>query len=196
MMGGNRKFDQFALVAFVIVQSKQAKQKLGKKALQKKVHLIQELGAVDTGYQFAFYSYGPYSVSLAGDLDVIAKSGGAEISYDRSANCYEIDTSEHTGRMQERGREFVEKNKAAIERVLESFGERSAKDLELVSTIAYLHRHAPREEFDDNGELAKHVMDLKPRYEKTDVEKAVYEVKAFLSYENGTEAALTSVGGQ
>ena len=79
MTGETERVDQYALVAFLIDQAAKARRPLGKKALQKKVHLIHEFGGVDTGYRFAFYTYGPYSVSLAGDLDVIANSGGANI---------------------------------------------------------------------------------------------------------------------
>lgn len=175
------KIDQYALVAFLIAQAAQAHKQLGKKAIQKKVHLIHELGGVDTGYRFSFYTYGPFSVNLAGDLDVIANSGGAKICYNISDNHYQIDPREHTKRMIERGRKFIEKNRVSIKRVLETFGDRSAKGLELVSTIAYLRRHAPQEEFEDNDRLAEHVRSLKPKYSEMEVRKAIAEVKDFLS---------------
>ena len=176
------KLDQYALVAFLIKQAADTQQQLGKKALQKKVHLIQELGGVDTGYRFSFYTYGPYSGSLAGDLDVVSKSGGAKISYESSNNRYLIEPDEHTDRMIEKAQALFEgDNEAAINRVLEVFGGRLAKDLELVSTIAYLHRHAPHEEFENGEELAKRVIALKPKYSKSQVEEAIAEVKEFLS---------------
>ena len=175
------KTDQYALVAFLIAQSARASQPLGKKALQKKVHLIQELAGVDTGYRFSFYTYGPFSVSLAGDLDVIASGGGAVINYDSWDNHYQIDPSEHTDRMIERGKKFIEENRMAIQGVLEAFGNRTALGLELVSTIAYLRRHAPQDEFEDNEKLPKHVRDLKPKYSEQEVDRAIREVKEFLS---------------
>ena len=181
MTGMTGKTDQYALVAFLIEQAAQVRQQLGKKALQKKVHLIQELGGVDTGYRFSFYTYGPYSVSLAGDLDVIANSGGAKIRYISWDNHYLIDPDEHTGRMIRRGREYFEQNKAAIDKVLAAFGNRTAKGLELVSTIAYLRRHVPQEDFEDNEKLVKHVMALKPKYSEVEVKNAIVEVKNFLS---------------
>ena len=54
MTGISGKIDQYALVAFLIEQAERSNQQLGKKALQKKVHLIQELGGIDTGYRFSF----------------------------------------------------------------------------------------------------------------------------------------------
>ena len=135
------------------------------------MHLIQELGGVDTGYRFSFYTYGPYSGSLAGDLDVVSKSVGAKISYESSNNRYLIEPDEHTDRMIEKGQAFIEGNMAAIERVLEVFGGRLAKDLELVSTIAYLRRHAPHEEFENGEALAKRVIALKPKYSNSQVRR-------------------------
>ena len=181
MTGITGKIDQYALVAFLIKQAANVHKQLGKKALRKKVHLIQELGGVDTEYRFSFYTYGPYSSSLSGDLDIIANSGGAKICYIISDNHYLIDPSENTDRMIKKGQEFFEQNQVAIDKVLAAFGSRSAKDLELVSTIAYLRRHASQEEFEDNGKLAKHVKALKPKYSEMEVEKAIVEVKGFLS---------------
>ena len=83
--------------------------------------------------------------------------------------------------MIERGQKFIAENKRAIEGVLNTFGDRSAKYMELVSTIAYLRRHAPKEEFEDNRKLAEHVRSLKPKYSETEVERAISEVKDFFS---------------
>ena len=179
-MKATRKTDQYALVAFLIDQAAQANQELGKKALQKKVHLIQELGGVDSGYRFSFHTYGPYSANLAGDLDVIANSGGASIRYDSSGNRYRIGTGESTSRIVEMGKDFIEAIRPAIEKVLDTFGRRSAKGLELVSTIAYLHRHLPEEEFLDNERLAERVKNLKPKHSTAEVGMAIEEVRDFL----------------
>ena len=181
MMQEIKKTDQYALVAFLIDQAASAKRELGKKALQKKVHLIQELGGVDTGYRFSFYTYGPYSAGLAGDLDLIAISDGAEICYNNSDNRYQIDAGKLTHQMVNMGEEFITKHQSAIERVLDAFGNRTAKGLELVSTIAYLYRHSPAENFKDDEKLAMHVMHLKPKYGAVEVGKAIDEVKSFLS---------------
>ena len=152
-----------------------------KEGLQKKVHLIQALAGVDTGYRFSFYTYGPYSASLAGDLDVVANSGGAKIQYNRADNWYLIEPNERTDRMIEKGKEYISKNQTDIDRVLGAFGDRMAKDLELISTIAYLRQHAQPENFQDEEKLVKHVRDLKPKYSNMQVRQAITEVKEFLS---------------
>ena len=176
-----RKADQYALIAFLIRKAEKAGQILGKNALQKKIHLIQALAGVDTGYRSSFYTYGPYSSSLAGDLDVVANSGGAKIQYVRKDNRYLIEPNERTDRMIEKGKDYICENQAGIDRVLETFGGRMAKDLELVSTIAYLHQHTQPDNFQDEAKLVKHVRDLKPKYSNMQVKQAIAEVRGFLS---------------
>lgn len=181
MLKATRKTDQYALVAFLIDHAAQANLELGKKALQKKVHLIQELGGVESGYRFSFYTYGPYSRNLAGDLDVIANSGGAIVSYDSFDNRYQIGAGEFTSQMMDMGKEFVEANRSSIEKVIDTFGRRSAKGLELISTIAHLHRHLPEKEFQDDERLAERVAKLKPKYSESEIGNAIGEVRDFLS---------------
>lgn len=175
------KRDQFALIALLANQVGGTGRRLGKKALQKNVHLIQELGGVDAGYRFSFYTYGPYSTGLAGDLDVVAAMGGAKVTYNASDNHYLIEPGAAADHMIAKGQGFIDKNRAAIDRVLRTFGDRLAKDLELVSTIAYLRRHAPSGEFDSDAKLCAHVKALKPKYSENEIAMAIGEVKSFLA---------------
>ena len=175
------KTNQYALVAFLIGRAAQADRPLDKRTLQKQVHLIQELGDVDSDYRFAFHTHGAYSADLAGDLDLIAHSGGAKIRYIDSENRYLIEPGERASRMIEKGQTFLDGNRAAIDRVLAAFDGLPAKSLELASTFAYLRRHAPWEEFEHDGKLMEHVKDLKPRCSETEIEKALAEMRDFLS---------------
>ena len=181
MTGEIGKRDQYAFIAFLIKEAKTADQRLGKKALQKKVHLIQELGGVGAGYRFSFHIYGPYSEDLAGDLDLVAYGNGAKVSYNEGDNYYSITPGEETDRMIEAGQPFIDRNEAALENVLSVFGRRSAKELELVSTVAYLRRYLPGGEFDDQDGIVARVKALKPRYSDGEIRGAVAEVRGFLS---------------
>lgn len=172
---------QYALIAWIANTLGAATHRLGKKALQKVVHLIQELGGVDAGYRFSFYTYGPYSSGLAGDLDVVAALGAVKIAYNSVENYYLIAPGPENDHMIEKGQRFLEQNRAAIDRVVETFGGRLAKDLELVSTIAYLRRHAPTEEFNDDAKLAERVKALKPKYTDREIAIAIEEVRGFLA---------------
>lgn len=171
---------QHALIAWIARELGGPNRKLGKKALQKLVHLIQELGGVDVGYRFSFYTYGPYSIGLAGDLDVVAALKAVEVTYNSTDNYYLIAPGSENERMIEKGMNSLEQNRAAIEQVVKTFSGRLAKDLELVSTIAYLRRHAPKEEYNDSEKLAKRVKALKPKYSEEEVAKAIEDVRNFL----------------
>ena len=176
-----RKANQYALIGHLIKTAKASNQRLGKKALQKKMHLIQELGGIDAGYRFSFYTYGPYSSLLSGDLDMVASSGGAIITYDSLNNYYLIDTGDNTDMVIESGHEFVKKYHNEIARVLDAFGDRLAKELELTSTIVYLRRHMSEDEFDDNEKLQERVRLLKPKYSIAKIRRAINEVRVFLA---------------
>lgn len=172
---------QYALLAWIAKRQSDKGHRLGKKALQKTVHLIQELGGVDTGYKFSFYTYGPYSSELAGDLDVVAALGGVSVTYNGTDNYYLIKPSPESDNLVKKGETFIEGNKKPIEKVMESFGGRLAKELELVSTVAYLRRHMPKREFENNQALSEQVKELKPKYSYEEVSKAIDEVKRFLA---------------
>lgn len=168
---------QYALIAH-LVEKLSDRRAPGKKALQKLVHLIEELGRVDVGYRFSFYTYGPYSADLTADLDAVAGLQGISISYLESENSYQILSGKNASWVAERGNDFIKQHSAAIERVIEQFGGRLAKDLELVSTIVYLKRHAP-ELFSDNSKLIERVRALKPKYSEFQVGEALKEVESF-----------------
>ncbi len=185
MVWGDRKMtektDQYALLATVITRQGGEAGRLGKKALQKYVHLIQEFGGVDSEYQFSFYTYGPYSSALAGDLDILNALDGADIVYDAADNHYQISPSDNTNALIRGGQAFLDQYRAGIDKVLSAFGGRKAKDLELISTIAYLWRHAPKEEFADDRKLMVHVRALKPKFSEGEISRAIQEVRSFLS---------------
>jgi uncharacterized protein YwgA len=63
------KHNQLGLIAYLAERLGQ-KNKLGRKSVQKFIHIASELGKVPTGYRFSFYTYGPYSRELAADLEL------------------------------------------------------------------------------------------------------------------------------
>ncbi|MGH6872688.1 MAG: hypothetical protein ACREHE_14395 [Rhizomicrobium sp.] len=174
------KFDQYALVTYLA--GKRSRQ-VGKKALQKLVHLVQELGDVDAGYRFSFYTYGPYSSDLTADLDAVAALGGIRISYDSADNSFAIEIAQGEDWVLAQGGAFIARNSGRIDEIVKQFGERLAKDLELVSTIVYLRRHE-RRLFDNDGDVVARVKALKPKYSESQIMGALDEVRSFASAPN------------
>jgi uncharacterized protein len=149
------------------------KKTLGKKALQKLVYLLQELEHVPLGYRFRFFTYGPFSDDLAYTLDVVESMGGLNVAYDQGANAYEITPGPAAARLTEKGKDLLSRYHSAVDRLVERFGEHTAKELELIATIVYL--------LDKRGDmnveaLTRAVLELKPKYDDRRVRRAVEDL--------------------
>jgi uncharacterized protein YwgA len=172
------KLEQYALITYLVGKRSRGLPP-GKKALQKLVHLVEELGGVDAGYRFSFYTYGPYASDLTADLDAVAGLGGIVVSYSADENAYSITSGDGKDWVLNQGAEFLKRSREAIDRVVSQFGERLAKDLELVSTIVYLRRHAP-ELLKADDLLIERVKALKPKYSDFQIKNAIQEIRAFI----------------
>lgn len=113
---------------------------LGKKAVQKYIHILSSLSGRSFGYEFSFYTYGPFSRDLASDLDLLASSNALAISYDGDA--YSITATRLSESLAQSLSSGVKKT---ADQIWEKFSGRSAKQLELISTIfSFMTRRASR----------------------------------------------------
>lgn len=172
------KEDQYALISFFAKELGHS-QSFGKKALQKVVHLLQELTKIDTGYQFSFYTYGPYSSELSNDLDVAAQRGGVKILYNPEDQYYLIQSGDNTPHAIESGKRFLENNRNEIDKVTKLSRGKTAKDLELISTIVFLQTRDKSSDFSSQEAMVARVQSLKPKYRPYEIEKAIEKVKSF-----------------
>ena len=142
--------------------------------MQKLVYLM-ELRGVPAGYRFRLYNYGPYSGDLAGDVSYIEALEGVTVHFDYKRNVYKIAPGQESGTLIQKAPEFLRMNRSVIDHVIEQFGRRSARDLELLATTAYLHKqfvgHAFRRE-----DLHEQVKAVKPRFSDTEVSAAIDEL--------------------
>ncbi len=144
------------------------KKNFGKTKLQKIVYLADKLKRVRVGYDFNFYTYGPFSSDLAADLDYVESLGGVEIVHNQTVNRYEIRPSESADRLESKTEKFFSDNKSAIDEIVDRFGDKQAKDLELLSTIIYVTHSG----FSDKDRIVQKTKDLKPRFNKEEIEDA------------------------
>lgn len=150
----------------------------GKTALQKFVYFLQELEEVDCGYEFTLYTYGPFSSELLGDLDIVEVMDGVDIEYIPQVNGYDIHPGRKAGWIRARADRFLEGARPRIERLVESFGELRARDLELRATIVYCDRDARRRgEAVSEASLAKVVRSIKPHFSEHEIRSAVRELE-------------------
>lgn len=175
--------DQYALIAH-LAKELGPSGRLGKKALQKYIFLIHEIGGVPTGYKFRFYTYGPFSPDLSGDVDVVQSLGGVRVSYDVTNNAYSIEESQNTDVIVQKGDGFLEQYGEKVKRIVEIFGGRYAKDLELTATIVFIYNKIGRKKLFDKDSLKEKVQDTKPKYGDAEISKALSELErmGFLEY--------------
>lgn len=145
--------------------------------MQKLIYLIQALEGVPIGYPFHFYHYGPYSSDLAGDLEFVNTLQGVRITYDSYINMYNISAGDKANLLTKKAEDFLEQHKGKIDRIISSFGNKRAEELELIASIVYTWRVA--QEDDEHGEcsLVKRIAELKPKFDNQEIQHALNELK-------------------
>ncbi|MDO8587727.1 MAG: restriction endonuclease [Armatimonadota bacterium] len=112
----------------------------GKTALQKMVYFLQEWKGVSLGYRFEFYTYGPFSAALMGDLDYADVLGAVKVQYIVNGG-YSISPGPQNEDVRKHAQDFLDKHKAEIDAVINVFGRRSATSLELFATTHYAYSY-------------------------------------------------------
>lgn len=143
----------------------------GKTALQKMVYLLMEVYNVPCDYEYSLYTYGPYSAELAANVDYVNALGGVKL-YEGSKAGYEIIVGEEADHILSQSKEFIDKYSEEMDRLVSDFGEFSARDLELRSTLIFLNKN---EEL-TKTELSKQLMEIKPYFLLSEIEYAIQEL--------------------
>jgi len=153
-------------IALIGAMSEQApKGCLNRTALMKCMYFLQALRHVPLGYNFTLYSYGPYDKDVLDDLDYAETLGIVEserVEYSGGYG-YRIRATSKAKLAKERADEFLSQYNGDIQWVLREFGNLGSADLELASTIVYVHQES-RENFKTLEELARRVREIKPHF--------------------------------
>jgi hypothetical protein len=102
---------------------------------------------------------------------------GVNVNYDQDRNAYLVTVGDASESIVDRGKDFLAKYRVNVDKILATFGERLAKDLELTSTIAFLTKNYPGDEPLSDEQLAAKTKDLKPQYEDTRIREAIKELR-------------------
>lgn len=170
--------DKFAIIAY-IAKANQDKGPLGKKALQKLMHLSLELRGIPVGYNFNLYTYGPFSRELAGDVDLLDSMGLISVEFDASRNGYEIKSVEKSEDIISKSESFLNTVKGDLDFIVEKFGGRLAKELELSSMIAFILKNSLADVNDDDAVIDK-FLEIKPHYKRSEVAAGLDEIRHLL----------------
>jgi uncharacterized protein len=167
-----------ALVTYV-VNAVGSEHPIGKKATQKFLHLIEDAGKVQTGYDFSIYTYGPFSRTLASEIDFLATKKAIDVVFVGQFGTYEISPGENANEVIELGNDYIQKNKHKIDHILSKLKGKGASELELYSTLVFLMAHV--ESLTSDDKIVEKLLSLKPKYAKSFVEKTLVDAKLLMA---------------
>ncbi|MCL4552402.1 MAG: hypothetical protein M1305_02440 [Candidatus Marsarchaeota archaeon] len=134
----------------------------GKTALQKLVYFLQEWKHVPLCYNYEFYTYGPFSSELMGDLDFSDSLGAVRVEAVASGG-FCIESGERSQEIKDRAKAFLSEHQMAIDEVINVFGRSSAVRLELLATTHYAFAYFSSQSGVSNDEqVVQAVHSLKP----------------------------------
>lgn len=177
MTDANNQFDRLATITKLVAE---APNKLGRTALMKCLFFLKALRNVPLPYTFRLYTYGPFDADVLEDLQYAESLGAVEstVSHYQGGYGYEFSAGPQAKEIQSAAGAFVSSHKDSIDWVLREFGERSAVELEMASTIIYIDRA-----LDEKGnpvtveEIVKKVHDVKPHLAIDAIEKEARRLK-------------------
>ena len=174
-------WERYALISELAHRLKDRPSQFGKTKLQKLVFLLQELYDVKSLYRFSLHTYGPFAAKLRRDLDIVDSLEGVGVEMvGTGLRGYHIAPGNLNEELREKGKCFItsEHVSKSLDQLVREFGSYSAKELELRSTVIFVHRHAKIPEGEDGRrKLRQLVKDIKPRFSEHEIEEAVRELE-------------------
>jgi hypothetical protein len=136
---------------------------------------LQESRGMPLGYSFSLYSYGPFDSDVLSDLGTavrlnVLKEG---IIYYSSGTGYEYQPGADIGSARDLASDFLKENKSNIQWAVDTFGNKTAGELELLSTAFFVAKYqnpADIERLIDQIEL------IKPHFSHEQIRKGVDEL--------------------
>jgi len=148
----------------VILNLISKKPKLGKTAVMKMIFILQYVFDMDLGYEFDIYTYGPYCAEVLGELDALIYDNfiKADVYKYRNSLGYVLEITE---KGESSKGNLSSEDMGKISNVLSYFGDKSAKELELDSTIIYTRWLYVKNKWGDNkDEIIGDVHEIKPHF--------------------------------
>ena len=150
---------------------------LGKTATMKVLFMVQDVKGVRAGYDFSIYTYGPYAAAVMEDIDYLTSCGLVSCSMYSSHTYigYELNL---LPRGMEVAPHLSKEELNALEDVVNFARGKSAKELELYSTIIYIDRFFKKNpnSYSEDA-IAKKVHEIKPHFELHKIMSAYRELK-------------------
>jgi uncharacterized protein YwgA len=157
--------------------TKRVSGKLGRTGVMKMMYLLQAVKGVELGYSFRLYNYGPYDGQVLDDLNIAEREGvvRSEAFEWQGGSGYVIKSGQNSEQVLQQVQDELKPLDNAIGWVTTQFGNRSASDLEVLSTIIFVDQACKEAgETIRPTELAKRVHEIKPHHA---VEKITAELQ-------------------
>lgn len=156
----------------VIIKMLQENPGMGKTAVMKTIFMLQQVKHMDLDCEFSIYTYGPYNADVMEDIDELVTDGFLS----SSAYSYK-DYIGYTLSATDAGTKSVASLKdadtVALKEILDFVRGKSAKDLELYSTIIYVEDwYLKNDKTHDVAAIIKKVHELKPHFSEETIQKA------------------------
>lgn len=156
----------------VIIKMLQENPGMGKTAVMKTIFMLQQVKHVDLGCEFSIYTYGPYNADVMEDIDELVSEGFLS----SNAYCYK-DYIGYTLSAIDSKVEAMPKLKntdaVALKEILDFVKGKSAKELELYSTIIYVDDwYSKNENTNNTHAIIKKVHELKPHFSERVIQDA------------------------
>ena len=154
----------------IILNVLDKKPNLGKTSVMKIVYMLQQVKSLNLVYDFTIYTYGPYCSDVTEDLDDLVSKGFITASMYPSHNYigYELSIAE---KVKENINKLEIDEEDALDDILDFAKDKSAKDLELCSTIIYVDNLYTKNNWDKtNKAIVNKVREIKPHFSEEIIE--------------------------
>jgi hypothetical protein len=146
----------------------------------KYLFFLKAIRGVRMPYSFRLYTYGPFDGDVLDDLEYaqsLRAVVGSVVPHARGHG-YHYSIGPSAEEIEQQAEAFLEDNEESIDWVLRQFGNRSAMDLEMASTIVFVDMVlAARGARTNIGELTRKVRDVKPHLDVATIETEARELK-------------------
>lgn len=165
---------EFAKLAIMTDLVRRAPGTLGRTGLMKCLFFLKTIRNVPLPYSFRLYTYGPFDSHVLEDLQYAESLGAIKsmlVAYP-GGYWYQLQAGPKAEEVEERAGNFLHRHQDSITWVLAEFGNRTAIDLEMASTLVYIDRtFAEKRAVVPIAELAKRVHDIKPHLSTEIIER-------------------------
>ena len=151
-----------------------ASQDIGKTYIQKAVYILQEGLGEELNYEYKLHLYGPYSLQLANDIDILEELEFLDIKYEPEGYGFKINITGEGKTFLKEHKERFGMDEEKYSKVISLMIGEQTRTVELLGTVLYFKKIA-----DDLGEIIELVGTVKPYFAKKEIKDAVKKLATF-----------------